>query len=258
MTKSNENRPQASDLRFQEKENAATRHSVPQALAFLCPLNIEAAIDEKIQIIFLAAPDKISRKNGRLDMTCIRMKLGEPDASGRRRPVPIKGSEFSMVFDSIIPAIGQAPDVPDQFNLKTGRGNTIQANRDTMVTSRQGVYAGGDAVSGPASVIEAIAAGRKAASSIDRYLGGTGDIDEVLVKERQFDLCVGKDADFFSKTCVHMPELSEEQREGNFNEVELGFDERVAVEEARRCLQCAVRLEIPSVPSPPIRDRSKV
>ena len=217
------------------------------------PEEVEAAIHEDIKIVFLAAPEKINQENGKLRLTCIRMKLGEPDASGRRRPEPIKDSEFTMDFDSIIAAIGQAPDIPSQFDLKTGRGNTLQVDPDTLATNRQGVYAGGDAVTGPASVIEAIAAGRKAASSIDRYLGGSGNIDEMLVQEREFDLCVGKDADFVNRTRVQMPELTEKQRAGNFAEVELGFDEPVAVEEARRCLQCAIRLEIPPAPVPPVK-----
>jgi len=221
------------------------------------PEEVVAALDEDIKIFFLAAPEKIAREKDKLQMTCIRMKLGEPDASGRRRPEPIKGSEFTMEFDSIIPAIGQRPDIPDQFNVKVARGNTFQVS-STLACSREGVFAGGDAVSGPASVIEAIAAGRRTASSIDRYLGGTGEIDEVLVQERQFNLCVGKDTNFFNKTHAQMAELHKEQRIGNFNEVELGFDEKTAEAEARRCLQCAVRLEIPSVPVPPVRAKSRV
>jgi len=217
------------------------------------PEEVEAAISEDIKIIFLAAPEKIIREDGKLRLTCIRMKLGEPDASGRRRPVPIKGSEFTMDFDSILAAIGQAPDIPGQFDLRMGRGNTLQVNPDTLATNRQGVYAGGDAVTGPASVIEAIAAGREAASSIDKELGGSGDIDEVLVQEREFDLCVGKDTVFANRTRAQVPELTEEQRAENFAEVELSFDKQAAVDEAKRCLQCAVRLEIPPAPLPPVK-----
>ncbi len=214
---------------------------------------VEAALHEDIKITYLAAPEKIERVNGKLRMTCIRMKLGEPDASGRRRPEPVKGSQFTMDFDSIIPAIGQQPDIPAKFNLKLGRGNTFQVDPETMATSKKGVYAGGDSVSGPASVIEAIAAGRKAASAIDKYLGGSGDITEELVKERSFNLNVGKCADFAPRTRAHMAELTKEQRAGNFREVELGFTEQEAVNEGKRCLQCAVRLEIPPAPLPPAR-----
>jgi hypothetical protein len=110
-------------------------------------------------------------------------------------------------------------------------------------------------VSGPASVIEAIAAGRKAASSIDKYLGGSGVIDEELTKERQFRMCVGKEDDFIERPCVAMRCLPAEQREG-YIEVELGFDEQEALRESRRCFQCGIRLQIPPAPLPPIRKRT--
>jgi NADPH-dependent glutamate synthase beta subunit-like oxidoreductase len=110
------------------------------------------------------------------------MKLGEPDESGRARPVPIEGSEFTMAFDNVISSIGQSPDVPQEWGLKVGLGNAIETDSNTLLTNREGVFAGGDAVTGPASVIEAIAMGRKAATSIDKYLGGEGVIDEELVE----------------------------------------------------------------------------
>ncbi len=216
---------------------------------------VEGTLEEGVNIIYLAAPVKISQDDGQLKLTCIRMELGEPDASGRRRPVPIKGSEFSMNFNSMIAAIGQTPEIPDQFKLKIGRGNTIQVNPETMATDRPGVWAGGDVVRGPASVIEAIADGRKVAISIDKYLGGEGVIDEVLTKERQFGMCVGKEDDFIDRARVHVPCLAVEQRAGNFVEVELGFDEELAVKEAKRCFQCGVRLQIPPVTLPPTKTR---
>jgi NADPH-dependent glutamate synthase beta subunit-like oxidoreductase len=219
------------------------------------PEEVEAALEENIEIMYLVAPVKITRADGRVEVTCIRMELGEPDASGRRRPVPIKGSEFSTKFDSIIAAIGQTPEIPEKFNVKIGRGNTIQANPETLATNKKGVWAGGDAVSGPASVIEAIAAGRKAASSIDKYLGGSGVIDEELTKERQFRMCVGKEEGFIERLHVAMPCLPVERREG-FIEVELGFDEQEALKEAKRCFQCGVRLQIPPTPLPPTKKRT--
>ena len=219
------------------------------------PEEIEAALEEKINIIYLAAPVRISQDDGRLEVICIRMELGEPDASGRRRPMPIKGSEFSTKFDSVIAAIGQTSEIPEKFNLKTGRGNTLQVNTETLATDRQGVWAGGDVVTGPASVIGAIAAGRKAASSIDKYLGGSGVIDEELTKERQFLMCVGKEEGFVERTRIEMRCLPVEQREG-FIEVELGYDEQEALKEAKRCFQCGVRLQIPPAPLPPIKKRT--
>jgi NADPH-dependent glutamate synthase beta subunit-like oxidoreductase/CO/xanthine dehydrogenase FAD-binding subunit len=133
---------------------------------------VEEALNEGIKVIFLATPAAIRKVKGQLELVCTRMELGEPDASGRRRPVPVPGSEFSMNFDSIIAAVGQTPDVPGQFGLKVKRQKTLQADPDTQATGRQGVWAGGDVTTGPATVISAIAAGKRAAVSIDRYLTG--------------------------------------------------------------------------------------
>ena len=171
--------------------------------------------------------------------------------------MPIKGSEFTEDYDALIGAIGQAPEIPDGFQVKTGRGNTVQAD-DTLATSRPGVWAGGDAVTGPDSVIRAIAAGRKAASSIDRYLGGGGIIDEELTQEREIGMCTGMtEEDFAGRTRVEMPCLPPEQVTGNFTEVELGLPEAGTVAEGKRCFQCGVRLQISSAPLPPVGSEKK-
>lgn len=197
---------------------------------------VNAAIQEGIKITFLATPVKISKRNDKINLTCIRMKLGEIDESGRRRPVPIKGSEFSTSYDKIIAAIGQMPDVPGTFSIKTNADNTLQVDHKTLAASRQGVWAGGDAVTGPATVIEAIAAGSKAATAIDKYLGGTGIIDEKLTKARR--IVVPDVEDFPGKARVETPYLTPKQRTGNFNEMELCLTEPSAVEESNRCLHC--------------------
>ncbi len=216
------------------------------------PEEVEAALEEGIKIEFLTGHVRVRQEAGRLIMTCNRNELGEPDASGRRRPVPIKGSEFDVAYDSIIGAIGQRPDIPDDFKVKTGRGNTIQTDSETMATSRQGVWAGGDAVTGPDSVIRAIAAGRTAASSIDKYLGGRGIIDEELTRERKIGICAGMtEEDFNGKPRVKMPCLPPEQVIDNFKEVELGLPEDGTIAEGKRCFQCGVRLQISPAPLPP-------
>ena len=216
------------------------------------PEEVEAALEERIKIDFLTGHVKVSQKNGHLVLTCNRMELGEPDASGRRRPVPIKGSEFDVEYDVIIGAIGQAPDIPAGFKVKTGRGNTIQADSKTLATSRKGVWAGGDAVTGPDSVIRAIAAGRTAASSIDKYLGGSGNIDEELTTERKIGICAGITAeDFPGQRRVKMPCLPPEKVVDNFTEVETGLLNDGAVAEGKRCFQCGFRLQISPAPRPP-------
>ena len=140
------------------------------------PLEVKEAEEEGIKIQFLVAPSKILGRDGRVvALECIRMELGEFDESGRRRPVPIKGSEFTVQLDTLIPAIGEAPDVsfvPEEIEI--ARGNLIKVNPLTLETSLLGVFAGGDAVSGPATVIEAIGAGIRAAFLITRYLKKMG------------------------------------------------------------------------------------
>jgi len=134
------------------------------------PDEIEQALEEGVETMFLVAPTKMKRENGRLSVTCVRMELGEPDAGGRRRPVPIEDSEFNMEFDTLITAIGQAPQISEDFRLRLGRGSTIQVDPVTLTTNRTGVFAGGDAVTGPATVTQALASGRQAAFRIDDYL----------------------------------------------------------------------------------------
>ncbi|MFC1980290.1 FAD-dependent oxidoreductase, partial [Chloroflexota bacterium] len=135
---------------------------------------IEAAEAEGIEIQYLVAPAEILNSNGRVTgVKCIRMKLGEPDTSGRRRPMPIKSSEFSVELDMVIPAIGQIPDLSllgESSGIKMSKQGTLLVNPDTLATSRIGVFAGGDVVTGPATAIEAIAAGQRAAAAIDKYL----------------------------------------------------------------------------------------
>jgi NADPH-dependent glutamate synthase beta subunit-like oxidoreductase len=206
-----------------------------------------------VKITFLAAPNRIKVKNGHLELECLRMKLGEPDASGRRRPVPIPGSEFASDFDNIIASIGQATEIPEQLGVKLGRADVIIANAKTLATSREGVFAGGDVVTGPASVIEAIAQGRQAASSIDKYLGGSGIIDESLITAEKVDPRLGSDGDFADHSQPTMPCLTIKQRLADFVEVELGYTKATAVKEANRCLRCDLRLQISSPILPPAK-----
>jgi NADPH-dependent glutamate synthase beta subunit-like oxidoreductase/NAD-dependent dihydropyrimidine dehydrogenase PreA subunit len=198
---------------------------------------VEAALHEGVNIQFLATPARITADNGQLKMQCIQMKLGQSDASSRRRPEPITGSEFDIVASTVIVAIGETPNIPSQFGLKQGNGNTLQVDPDTLRTSRDGVFAGGDDVTGPASVIDAIAAGRKAAISIDRYLGGGGIIEETLAPPQGIDmpLDVFKPAE---EKRLAIPLVPVTERLNNFNVVEHGYTEAMAIREAERCLRC--------------------
>ena len=138
------------------------------------PWEVKEAESEGVKTQFLVAPKRILGKDGQVTaVECIRMRLGELDESGRRRPMPIEGSEFTMDLDAVILAIGEAPDLSFlPKGMEIAEGNTIAVNPFTMETSLTGIFAGGDAVSGPATVIEAIVAGKRAAVSVDRYLKG--------------------------------------------------------------------------------------
>ncbi len=195
---------------------------------------VREAIEEGVKLDFLVTPVRITRSDGRLRVEFVRMELGSIDESGRRRPVPIKGSEFVCEYDTIIKNIGDHPQVPGGYGLTLGKGGEIEVDPDTLATSREGVYAGGDVVSGPASVIEAIAAGRQAAIAIDRHLGGRGDIDEHLAPPeeiRPFTVEGGE------RRRPPMCMLAPDKRNG-FALVELGYDQAKAVEETERCLRC--------------------
>jgi NADPH-dependent glutamate synthase beta subunit-like oxidoreductase len=206
------------------------------------PSEIEEAEVEGVKIHYLASPLRILGKNGQvIGMECIRNKLGEPDASGRRRPMPVEGTEFTVDADAIIPAISQRPDLsflPDGHSFAITRWNTFEVVPQTLQTNKKGIFAGGDAVTGPATVVEAIAAGKKAAKMIDRYLRG---LELTFGEEKSRPSVKLTDEEIKAiekKPRQRMPKLPLEKRVGNFNEVELGFSEETAVAEAKRCLRC--------------------
>jgi len=207
---------------------------------------IEQAEQEGIQFHFLAAPVNLSAQNGRVHtMECIKMALGEPDSSGRRRPEPIAGSEFAMEVDTVIAAIGQRLDgsrLEQDGQVKFNRRGYVSINQETMETSLEGVFAGGDCSSGPATVVEAVAAGRRAALSINQYLRNEpvvpqakpynctkGELDEIDTEDY---------ADVQRIPRTEMPALDPETRKQNFAEIETGFTEEMAKTEAERCLAC--------------------
>ncbi|MGC8785969.1 MAG: NAD(P)-binding protein [Anaerolineae bacterium] len=208
------------------------------------PAEIEQALEEGVEICFLVAPVKITRENKRLRVTCIRFELGEPDSSGRPRPVPIQGSEFDMEFDTLITAIGQAPRIPEDFHLRIGKGSTIQVDPVTLLTNRPGVFAGGDAVTGPATVTEALAAGRRAAQRIDEYLQHKYPLPEKEKPTIATDL-LPKTIEAIRKAYRLEPaRLAPEERVQGFHPIELIYDWQSAVDEARRCLRCGMGAEI--------------
>lgn len=209
------------------------------------PAEIELALGEGIEITFLVTPTKIDRKDGRLKVTCVRMELGEPDASGRRQPIQVKGSKFTKQYDALIVAIGQAPETPSDFRLRIGKGSTIQVDPVTLTTNRPGIFAGGDAVTGPATVTEALAAGRLAASRIDDYLQHRYPLDEKGSREKLAGDLLPETVEMIRKIGrLEPPVLPPETRAKDFQSVELVYDWETAIKEARRCLRCGMGAEI--------------
>ena len=206
------------------------------------PAEIDAAEEEGIAFHFLATPVRILGEAGRVTaMECVRMELGAPDESGRRRPVPVPGSEFTIEVDTVIISIGQQPDLTPLAGVEATSGGTLTADPDTMATPIEGLFAGGDAVTGPASAVWAVAAGKRAAESIHRYLRGL-DLRQGRVFEGpkaaniQVKIPVGTE----KAARREMAALPMAERKSSFKEVELGFTEEEARAEAARCLSCAV------------------
>jgi formate dehydrogenase beta subunit len=209
------------------------------------PDEIEQALDEGVETMFLVAPTRIKRRDGHLNVTCVKMELGEPDIGGRRRPVPVEGSEFGIEFDTLITAIGQAPQVSEDFRLRLGRGSTIQVDPATLTTNRTGVFAGGDAVTGPATVTQALASGRKAAFRINDYLRHRYPLADKETEEVLSGDLLPKTIEMIRKIeRLEPPVLSPEERTKEFKPVELIYNWETAVDEARRCLRCGMGAEI--------------
>ena len=203
---------------------------------------ILAAEAEGVRLTYLAAPQEILTEGGAVSgLRCIRMELTEADSSGRRRPVPIPGSEFEIEIDQLFQAIGQRPDISFIENvtgLEFTRWGTVETDAITYATGREGVFAGGDLQTGPGVAIGAIAAGREAAESIVRYFDGAdmaGGREPIVNEDPQYRP-IPKDLPTAAR--AKMPELAVENRMGNFSEVELGYGEEEGRAEAQRCLNC--------------------
>ena len=204
---------------------------------------VEEAEREGIKLLLLAAPARILSGNGRAKgVEFLHMELGKYDESGRRRPVPIEGSEFVIDADMVIPAVGQSPDLSFLSEVEVTRWGTIAVDLGTLATNVPGAFAAGDAVTGPRTVTEAIAAGKRAAASINRYLKGEPlQVPPVIRKK-------AKDEDEKAKRTppeaeadvprTEIPSLSLGERVKSFAEVELCFTEEMAIAEAKRCLRC--------------------
>jgi len=212
---------------------------------------IDEAEKEGVKLQLLTAPVEVVVKDGRVSgIRCVRMELGEPDASGRRRPVPVKDSEFVIPADTMIAAVAQAPEISfldESHGLGISSKGTFDIDPLTLATNRLGVFAGGDAARGPGILIEAVADGRRGALSIDRYLRGV----DLLTPREQIPLPVADlseeeiarrvergEVDLTPRVTV--PRLPTGERIRDFREVERALTEEQARREAARCLECGI------------------
>ncbi|HSD94912.1 MAG TPA: FAD-dependent oxidoreductase, partial [Syntrophales bacterium] len=203
------------------------------------PEEIEEALEEGVTVRYLVAPVSVLVDGSKVKgVECIRMKLGEPDSSGRRRPIPVKGSEFKVKADMVIPATGQKPDLAFVKDLVpvTGWG-TIEVNPETLRTNLENVFAGGDCVSGPATLIEALDAGNKVARSIDAFLQGRTFEPEMSFKG--IDVKAQRPLGYVDACAQEKVSLLDPKtRVKSFDEVEAPYSDAVAMKEANRCLRC--------------------
>ena len=205
---------------------------------------IAEALKEGVKIEYLTLPVEAVSNNGKLAaLKCTRMSLGEFDSSGRRKPTPVEEGTFELEVDTLIPAIGQKPDLSflnGKTKLQLSKWNTLETNPDTMETNIPGVFAGGDVVSGPATVLEAMQAGQKAAESIHRFINGESPIREYKPTKTTMEVppvIFGPDEEITMER--EYPDILDvAARAGNFREVELGMSEAAAIKEAKRCLRC--------------------
>jgi len=205
---------------------------------------IKAAQAEGVKIETFVQPVKIDAKHGHIvDIKCVKNKLGDVDSSGRRTPVPIPGSEFTIALDTLIAAIGERPDSDclTSMGLELDKGGRVKVDAKTLRTGREGVFAGGDLVTGPNTVVEAIAAGKRAAEVINRYLQGKELVELPKIKLPQVFIepaVVGEEELENAVKRAEPAVLASESRKKNFEEVELPLTVEQAKREARRCLRC--------------------
>jgi len=207
---------------------------------------ISQAENEGVKMHFLCNPVKFFG-NGKVNkMECLRMSLGDFDSSGRRRPVPSEDSEFALNINFVITAIGQRPDLSfnsDHFEMKISKRGTALVNPEDLSVNKDGVFAGGDLVTGPSTAINAIEHGIKVAISIDKYLGGKGLVEENIRKQEKLDEMEPSQDNLDEQPRVKKIKNHQETSLKNFQEVEAAYSDGEAFQEASRCLRCDLQID---------------
>jgi NADPH-dependent glutamate synthase beta subunit-like oxidoreductase len=209
---------------------------------------INDAVEEGVKIITLVSPVGLKSDDGRLTgVEFIENVLGEPDASGRRRPVPVEGSEEVVQLDSLLVSIGEYPDTDPigDSNIEFDRRGNITIDKETLQTNIPGVFAGGDFITGPNTVIDAIAAGKKAAKMIDRFTRGEELVQPEKSKLPKVYVEPVKNEMPTSEKRIKTESISPDTRKGNFKEVNLTCTPEEAKKETGRCLRCDLKYTKP-------------
>ncbi len=215
---------------------------------------IQEVIDENITLHCSWGPKRIVGTNDQVETVELVRCTRVFDENGNFNPTFDENTTTTIETNMVIMAIGQNTDLSvlgTETSVQISPTGLIRVNDTDLASNVKGIFAGGEVIKGPLSVVEAIEMGRKAASSIDRYLGGNGNIDEVLVETDTLNPWLGREENFYDKTRVQMPCLPLTDRISSFNEIELGLNEKAAIEEASRCLRCDLRLNLSSVVLPP-------
>jgi NADPH-dependent glutamate synthase beta subunit-like oxidoreductase len=212
--------------------------------------DIDTVLEEGVKLEPLVSPVRILTEGGRLTgIECIKNRLSDVDASGRRKPVPIPGTEHVIPLDTLIVTIGDVPDIEfiTSMGVDVNKWGTMKVDNRTLATSRPGVFAGGDVVSGPNTVVEAIAAGKRAALMIRRYLNGEeleqpcsavrpeAFVEPLAIDEEELETAKRTDP----------PVIPVAARRKNYSEIEQSFTVEEATKEARRCLRCDLEFTQP-------------
>jgi NADPH-dependent glutamate synthase beta subunit-like oxidoreductase/ferredoxin len=210
---------------------------------------VDEATLEHVEFHYLLTQTEILSNDGEhvAGIKLVRNKLGDPDASGRRKAIPIPGSEFTIECDTVIAAFGQDSDtnwIPKELNLETNRWGLPLIDRNTWMTSYPGLFAGGDYTEGSRNLISAVADGRDAATAINRYLNGEDKAATEAIEVELPDFRRGMVDDYESVPWQVIPSLPVEKRFSNSVESETGYSPSEAVEQARRCLQCQLNIMI--------------
>lgn len=215
---------------------------------------VNEAIEEDVEFQYLVYQTTVLSKDGvhASGVRFVRNKLGDPDAGGRRRPIPIAGSEFEIEADTVIAAFGQDSDASwlqaDELKLEVDKYGVPLVDRESWMTSYRGLFAGGDFTNGSRNLISAIGDGRDGAAAINRYLGGVDKPAEAAEEVELPDYRRGMVDDYESIPFENIPSLPKKQRYSNTRETEMGYTPEQAVEQARRCLQCQLNIMIdPSI-----------